>query len=188
MRWRPVLLLAMPIVLIAAGTGYSRIQAKAAREGLLQPETMSWTVKGKPAELRMQRTTEGELERFQIQVLAGGATLEELEFSIDHDMFGGGFVGGLDVDGDGEAELVMADRRGPAASRLVEPTADGIVIKSFKDLPEHYWQRIKPRLDQVGPTGSAMLIVGVGMLWLAIGLLVYLAIGTWLLIKAVIGR
>ena len=106
-----------------------------------------WT--GKPIKLRIAGSLRGEVERFDIEIQMPGEPVYTTDFEIDHDMFGGGFVGGLDVDGDGAIELVLATRRGPGVSRVVEPGPRGIVERDFDELPESAWRVVERRLDLI---------------------------------------
>jgi len=177
MRWRPILLIGVPVVLIAGAVVYAQLESSRAREGLVPPEEIAWTVENRPVQIRSTREVIDEVESFDIDIQLEGAAPYHITFEIDHDMYGGGFVGGLDPDGDGEIELVLATRAGPRASRLVELESGRIVERSFDELPDDVWPRVKARLDKVTPSPYTLIAAMVGSLWLVVGLLNYLLIG-----------
>jgi hypothetical protein len=182
-RWRPVLLLGVPVGLLVAGIALGRIGSSFAPDDLVAPAAMAWTIGGRAVDIRVERTMAGEIERFRIVFAIDGSVVKRTEFEIDRDMFGGGFVGGLDVDRDGDLELVLATRAGPHASRVLAPDGDGIVEQSFDALPDSAWARIRPSLDRLGPMVAAMLVVNAGILWLLVGALAYAVIGIAALVR-----
>lgn len=183
MRWRPFVLLGVPILLVAAAVTHLRWEESAAREDLIPPGQIRWQLDGRPITLRVQREMDHELERVTIDVLARGESVTRIGFEIDHDMFGGGFIGGLDIDDDGEQELVLATRAGPRVSRVVEPGAGGLLEQSFDQLPDSAWRAIEPRLARIAPTLVHMLTLLVAGLWLIAAVLVYILSGLGLLLR-----
>ena len=177
MHWRPLILIGAPIVLIAGAIGFMRFESSRAREDLLAPEMIAWAVASRPVQIRSNREVANEIESFNIEIQLEGAAPYLITFEIDHDMYGGGFVGGLDLDKDGEIELVLATRRGPVASRLVELESNRIVERSFDQLPADVWLPVKARLDRVAPSPYVTIAALLGALWLVIGVLGYLFIG-----------
>jgi hypothetical protein len=178
MRWRPILLLVVPVAIVAGAVAHARIETARATEGLVAPDAIAWTVAGRQARIEFQRSLEGEIEHFELEIRAGDTAPRRIEFTIDHDFFGGGFVGGLDVDGDDEIELVLATRAGRGASRMVEPgPAGGIIEKSFAELPDDAWQGLAIRLEQVVPPPYALVAMTLGALWFLAGLSVYVLTG-----------
>ena len=177
MRWRPIILIGAPIALIAGAIGYTNLESSRGREDLLAPEMIAWAVESRPVQIRSTRVVVDEVERFDIKIQLEGAAPYVITFEIDHDMYGGGFVGGLDADNDGEIELVLATLRGPVASRLVELESNRIVERSFDQLPDEAWLQVKARLDEIVPSPNMAIAISLGVLWLMIGLLSYLCTG-----------
>jgi hypothetical protein len=184
MHWRLLILIGAPIVLIAGAIGFMRFESSRGREDLLAPEMIAWVVDSRPVQIRSSREVANEIESFNIEIQFEGAAPYLITFEIDHDMYGGGFVGGLDLDKDGEVELLLATRRGPEASRLVALESNRIVERSFDQLPAGVWLPVKARLDRVAPSPYGTIAALLGAVWLVIGLLSYLFIG----LRALFGR
>ncbi|MGR8921839.1 MAG: hypothetical protein ACU85V_19675, partial [Gammaproteobacteria bacterium] len=121
-------ILGVPLMLAVATFTCSRVEESIARRDLVRPEALDWVEPTGEFRVTLARTVDGEVERFTIAIHEPGHTEpRRIPFEIDHDLFGGGFVGGLDVDGDGDRELVLATRAGRAASRVVD-VRDGVVV------------------------------------------------------------
>ena len=177
--WRPFIALSVPLLMLGATVAYVNIAASRGREGLVPAEAIGWSMDGKPIKLRIAGSLRGEVERFDIEIQVPGEPVYTTDFEIDHDMFDGGFVGGLDVDGDGAIELVLATRRGPGVSRVVEPGPRGIVERDFDELPESAWRVVERRLDLIVPSGGPMLAAMGGVLWFVTAMSVYVIALAW---------
>jgi hypothetical protein len=185
---RSLFLLGVPLAIIGGSIAHTKYSASKGREGLLKPSELQWTVAGKPARIEAIRSSGGDLERYDITVRSDGVTLYYTEYEIDHDMFGGGFVGGTDVDGDGEPELVMVSRAGRGGSFVVRPAKAGVEEISFTELPESAWQGVETRLNLLIPSGLPLIGVVLGFLWFILGIGFYLTYGLIILVKRLLGK
>ena len=185
---RSIFLLGVPIALIGGSIAITQYNESKGREGLLEPSEVQWTVAGKLARIETIRSVDGDLERYDITVRSDGAILYHTEYEIDHDMFGGGFVGGTDVDGDGKPELVLASRAGPDRSFVVRPGKTGIEETPFSELPESNWQGVESRLKLIIPGGMPLIGAAVGFLWFILGIGFYLIVGLIILVKRLLGK
>ncbi len=188
MRWRPVLLLGVPVLIVAGTFAHVRYDAARARAGLVPVAELGWSIGDRPARVEAERSVEVETERFEIAVLTDGAPVHRTVFEIDHDLYGGGFVGGLDLDGDGVPSLVLATRAGRSASRVIEPFADGVAERGFDELSAADWRAVRTRLDRVAPGPRTLTVVSVAVVWLLVGLLVYAIVALYSLTAMLLRR
>ncbi len=174
-----MLLLGVPALIVIGAFAHVRVDGARARDGLVPVEALGWHVGGKPARVEAKRSLELDIERFEIEVLVDGAPIHRTVFEIDHDLSGGGFVGGLDFDGDGVPVLVLATRTGPRASRLLEPVDGGVAERGFDERSAAQWSAVRARLDRVAPGPGTLTVVSIGVVWLLVGLLIYLVIALY---------
>ncbi len=188
MRWRPVLLLGVPALVVVGTFAHARYDAARAHAGLVPVTELSWRLGDRTARVEAERSREVETERFEIAVLADGAAVHRTVFEIDHDLYGGGFVGGLDLDGDGVPSLVLATRAGRRASRIIEPAEGGVTERAFDELSQADWRIVRTRLDRVAPGPRTLTVVSVAVAWLLVGLLVYAIVALYGLTAMLVRR
>ncbi len=185
---RSIFLLGVPIAIIGGSIALTQYNESKGREGLLKPSELQWTVVGKPARIEAIRSVDGEIEHFDITVRSDDEMLYHTEYKIDHDMFGGGFVSGVDIDGDGKLELVIASRAGPDRSFVVRPGKVGVDETPFSELPESNWQSVDSRLKLIIPGGIPLIGAGLGFVWFLLGIGFYLIVGFVILVKRLLGK
>ena len=175
-----------PLLALAGAIGYTTWAARRAVDGLLPPTALGWRLDERPVEIAIDHRVDGELEHYALDFRCGGRLVHRSAFTIDHDLFGGGFVGALDLDDDGRLELVLATRAGPRASRVIEVDDGQLRERPFVDLPEARWRLVAPRLALSGIPPVAALTAGAAVLWFACGLLAVVALLAWRGLRALL--
>ncbi|MGE0484517.1 MAG: hypothetical protein AB7Q81_10285 [Gammaproteobacteria bacterium] len=179
-------LFAPPLLILAGAIGYASWAARHATDGLVPPTALGWRLDGDAVDVIVGHQVDGELEHFAFDFHGAGRLLHRTNFLIDHDLFGGGFAGGLDLDDDGRLELVLATRAGPRASRVID-IHDGLIReRPFVALPEARWRAVAARLALVGVPPVAALGAGAAVLWFALGVMAVAILLAWRLVRALL--
>jgi hypothetical protein len=104
-------------------------------DGLMQEaDGLVWGNESNKLTVRIKKTMEGETYHYLIQVMkADGGIAHESEIVIDHDMWGGGFVEGLNVDDDAELEIVAWGAHEAKVSYFLDHSGDLVQQKPFSE-------------------------------------------------------
>ena len=93
-------------------------------------------VAGEPLKVSVSEQVEGEITHYAIRASGPAGTLHrEWAFAVDREMFGGGFVKALDLDGDGRPEVLAWDVR-QSNEAFVLQSRDGAILETRgKEIP-----------------------------------------------------
>jgi hypothetical protein len=185
-RLLAALLFGPPLLILAGAVGYATWGSRRALDGLVTPDALGWRLDGDAVEVVIAHRVDGEHEDYALDFHCAGRLVHRSAFTIDHDLFGGGFVGGLDLDDDGRLELVLATRAGPRASRLIDVHDGRLRERPFVSLPAARWPPVAARLALTGVPPVAAVAAGAAVLWFALGILLALALLGWRLLRALL--
>ena len=123
-----------PIVLLIGLSVYSAAARSRLDARLVDPNKVIWGAGDAQAVVKIVETGGVELTTNHVTVVTtGGDSLFDDVFAIDRDMWGGGFIAGVQADDDPPLEIVAWGRREQKTSFILD-YANGIVTrKSFSD-------------------------------------------------------
>lgn len=84
----------------------------------------------------VKESIEGELTVYRIEFVAAGSLLEQRTFTVNGDMWGGGFVRSLQADTDRERELVAWGHHEADDSFIADFAGGKVVFHPFREVPE----------------------------------------------------
>lgn len=96
-----------PLLFWIISIGVSLIEIKRVNKKLIDPNDLLWRTDSKQFHVNIDKTQTGEVVHYVIEISnLNGSIIQEWEYNIDHDMFGGGFVGAVDIDGNDDLEII----------------------------------------------------------------------------------
>ncbi len=157
---------------------------------ITDPAEVVW--KRGDTELRVhveKEKVEPELEKISVTVVdqAGGIHLTR-KHVVNSDLFGGGFVGAVQADGDPELELIFVDRHRRSQNGLVDFAGDSVVQKPLTSASPELRQRIEKYLSAYSGMTFAVVLYGFGFVlipWTLFAVVYYLLYHPirWLAVK-----
>ena len=74
---------------------------------IIDPNDLLWKTDSKQFHVNIDKTQTGEVVHYEIEISnLNGSIIQEWDYNIDYDMFGGGFVGAVDIDGNDDLEII----------------------------------------------------------------------------------
>jgi hypothetical protein len=94
--------------------------------------------------IHLTEKNEGETVFYNIQLLGSdGEVRNEWPFTVDKDMFGGGFVATADLDDDGQQEVLAWGAHEEKNSFFIDARSGQIFTGSFSQLPQQWQDRVQ---------------------------------------------
>ena len=120
--------------LLAAGS--CAFQRHAVEHHFRSADGLVWGEGAEAVKVRVEESREGELTNYRIEfVPSDGSPPIRRTFTVDGDMWGGGFVRSLQADGDRERELAAWGRHEAGESFIADYRAGKVVFLPFDDAP-----------------------------------------------------
>lgn len=140
---------------------------------LKEPEGLEWGNAGGRLTVRVTDQQEGEKIRYSLRVTSSDqGVLHTSELVIDRDMWGGGFVKALDIDGDSDLEILVWGVHEAGNSYYLDYIAGRVVQKPLAEAPERTralaleWQRAHIS----APLGTLLFFFPLAGYYLCLGL------------------